>query len=143
MRRAQFGRVVRPVIALGLAGALTTIAACSRPGSAGDPTPTATTGVRITASPSPARSLSPIASPSPRTAATPPAPSVSPTAGPTPSPTRVTGTVPGQRYVVQPGDTLVAIAEEFGVTVEELIDANDLANPDVLRVGQELIIPGR
>jgi LysM repeat protein len=55
----------------------------------------------------------------------------------------VTGTVPGQKYVVQPGDTLVTIAEEFGVTVQELIDANRLDNPDVLRVGQELIIPGR
>ena len=45
--------------------------------------------------------------------------------------------------VVQPGDKLVSIAEEFGVTVQELIDANALTNPDVLRVGQELIIPGR
>ena len=143
MRRVAFVRVVRAVFTLGLAGALTAITACSRPGSSADPTPAATTAVRLTTSPSPARRLSPVASPSPRTAATAPAPSVSPTAAPTPSPTRVTGTVPGQKYVVQPGDTLVAIAEEFGVTVEELIDANDLANPDVLRVGQELIIPGR
>ena len=143
MRHVAFVRVVRAAITLGLAGTLTAITACSRPGSSADPTPAATTAVRLTTSPSPARRLSPVASPSPRTAATAPAPSVSPTAAPTPSPTRVTGTVPGQKYVVQPGDTLVAIAEEFGVTVEELIDANDLANPDVLRVGQELIIPGR
>ena len=143
MGRAAYVRVLRGAITLGLAGTLTPIVACSRPGSSGDPTPTATTAVRITASPSPARRLSPVASPSPQTAATATTPSVTPTAAPTPSPTRVTGTVPGQKYVVQPGDTLVAIAEEFGVTVEELIEANDLENPDVLRVGQELIIPGR
>ena len=142
MHRATFVRVIRVAMGLGLAGTLTATAACSRPGSSGNPTPTATTGVRITASPSPARQLSPVASPSPRAAATAP-PSVSPTVAPTPSPTRVTGTVPGQKYVVQPGDTLVSIAEEFGVTVQELIDANALTNPDVLRVGQELIIPGR
>ena len=143
MGRAAYVRVVRAAITLGLAGTMTTIMGCSRPGSAGDPTPAATTAVRITASPSPARRLSPVASPSPQTAATAAAPSVSPTVAPTPSPTRVTGTVPGQKYVVQPGDTLVTIAEEFGVTVQELIDANRLDNPDVLRVGQELIIPGR
>ena len=143
MRRVVFVRVVRAAIILGLAGTLTTITACSRPGSSADPTPAATTAVRLSASPSPARRLSPVASPSPRTAVTPTAPSVSPTAAPTPSPTRVTGTVPGQKYVVQPGDTLAAIAEEFGVTVQELIDANRLDNPDVLRVGQKVIIPGR
>ena len=143
MRRAAFVRVIRAATALGLAGTLTAMAACSRPGSTDNPTPTATTAVRITASPSAARPLSPVASPSPQRAATATAPGAAPTVAPTPSPTRVTGTVPGQKYVVQPGDTLVAIAEEFGVTVQELIDANGLTNPDVLRVGQELIIPGR
>ncbi len=143
MRRVASVRVVRAVTALGLAGTLVALVACSRPGSSADPTPTVTTTVRRIASPSPARQVSPVASPSPQVAATPTAPSVSPTSAPTPSPTRVTGTVPGQKYVVQPGDTLVAIAEEFGVTVQELIDANGLTNPDVLRVGQELIIPGR
>ncbi len=143
MGHAACVRVLRAAITLGLAVTLTLIVGCTRPGSAGDSTPTATTAVRSTASPSPARRLSPVASPSPQTAATATVPSVSPTVAPTPSPTRVTGTVPGQKYVVQPGDTLAAIAEEFGVTVQELIDANRLDNPDVLRVGQELIIPGR
>ena len=44
-------------------------------------------------------------------------------------------------YVVQSGDTLSAIAVEFGVTVEEIVAANDLADPDVLTLGQELKIP--
>ena len=144
MHRAAFVRVVRAATTLGLAGTLTAVTACSRPGSSDNPTPpTATTAVRLTASPSAARPLSPVASPSPRAATTAPAPGVSPAVAPTPSPTKVTGTVPGQTYVVQPGDTLGAIADEFGVTVQELIDANGLTNPDVLRVGQELIIPGR
>jgi LysM repeat protein len=44
--------------------------------------------------------------------------------------------------VVEPGDTLSAIAEKFGVTTQQLIDANRLSNPDLLNVGQELTIPG-
>ena len=53
------------------------------------------------------------------------------------------GTVPGQHYVVQEGDTLNAIAEKFGVPIEEIVKANNLTNPDVLSIGQELIISGR
>lgn len=44
-------------------------------------------------------------------------------------------------YTVQPGDTLAAIAQQFGVTVQEIVDANDIANPDVIRPGQVLEIP--
>jgi len=36
---------------------------------------------------------------------------------------------------------LGAIAQAHGVSVDDLIAANDLANPDVLSVGQTLIIP--
>jgi LysM repeat protein len=45
-------------------------------------------------------------------------------------------------YTVQLGDTLGAIAKEFGVTAEAIILANSLTDPDVLMVGQELKIPG-
>jgi competence protein ComEC len=34
------------------------------------------------------------------------------------------------------------IARKFEVDLEELIAANDLPNPDVLEVGQEIIVPG-
>ncbi|MFQ5947195.1 MAG: LysM peptidoglycan-binding domain-containing protein [Anaerolineae bacterium] len=44
-------------------------------------------------------------------------------------------------YVVQEGDLLLAIAEQFETTVEALMAANDLASPESLQVGQELIIP--
>lgn len=48
---------------------------------------------------------------------------------------------PAGLYVVQPGDTLGALAEEFGTTVAEIMAANSLSNPDDLQVGQPLIIP--
>ena len=44
-------------------------------------------------------------------------------------------------YQVQPYDFLSSIAERFGVTLEELIAANDLADPNQLEVGQILRIP--
>jgi len=47
----------------------------------------------------------------------------------------------GVTYVVRPGDTLAMIAAANGSTTQALIDANGLSNPDLLRAGQELIIP--
>ncbi len=44
-------------------------------------------------------------------------------------------------YTVRPGDMLSAIAMRYGVTVEALMQANNLRNPNVITVGQELIIP--
>ncbi len=44
-------------------------------------------------------------------------------------------------YVVQEGDTLSQIAERFNVPVEAIMGANDIANPDSLREGQELVVP--
>lgn len=46
-------------------------------------------------------------------------------------------------YTVKSGDTLGKIAEQFGVTVEELVALNNLANPDWLEPGMQLIIPAR
>lgn len=45
-------------------------------------------------------------------------------------------------YVIQPGDSLGYIASLFGTTVNELIRANALANPDMISPGQKLVIPG-
>lgn len=55
-----------------------------------------------------------------------------------------TGNVPtgsGTTYTVQPGDTLFAIAQRFGITVQDIVSANSMTNPNNLSVGQELIIP--
>jgi LysM repeat protein len=47
----------------------------------------------------------------------------------------------GQRvYIVQQGDTLSEIASRFGVTVEELVEANDIDDPNRILRGQRLEI---
>jgi len=45
-------------------------------------------------------------------------------------------------YIVQPGDTLAAIANRLGVRIDDLITLNGIQNPDLISVGQELKIPG-
>lgn len=46
-------------------------------------------------------------------------------------------------YTVVSGDTLSAIADDLGVTLDELLDANpDITNPNLINVGQEITIPG-
>jgi LysM repeat protein len=45
------------------------------------------------------------------------------------------------RYEVQQGDTFNAIARRYGVTVSQLLEANNLTESDRIFVGQKLIIP--
>ncbi len=45
------------------------------------------------------------------------------------------------QYVVQFGDTLAVVARKHQTSVEALIAANQLSNPDYLEVGQVLVIP--
>jgi LysM repeat protein len=92
------------------------------------PTPEVTATATATPEPSTATPEPPTATPEP------------PTATPEPSPAEPEGP---RRYVVQPGDTLRSIAEQFGVSVQALLEANNLTpeEADSLRVGQELIIP--
>jgi len=47
------------------------------------------------------------------------------------------------RYIVKPGDTLWAIARKFGISLEALIETNNIRNPNRLQPGTELIIPAR
>jgi LysM repeat protein len=49
--------------------------------------------------------------------------------------------LPGGTHIVQPGETLFSIGLLYGVPYLEIAAANELENPDMLRVGQELIIP--
>jgi LasA protease len=44
-------------------------------------------------------------------------------------------------HVVQAGDTLFGIAQKYGVSLESLMAANTLINPDVLSVGQIIALP--
>jgi LysM repeat protein len=47
----------------------------------------------------------------------------------------------GQTYVVQPGDTLYSIAVRYDTTVQALMVANNLSNPNLIYVGQTLKVP--
>ncbi len=44
-------------------------------------------------------------------------------------------------YTIQPGDTLIPISRKFGVTVEDIMEANGITDPRRLQIGQEIIIP--
>ncbi len=45
-------------------------------------------------------------------------------------------------YIVQPGDTLLSIANTYGVEPDAIATANNITNRNVLRVGQKLVVPG-
>jgi LysM repeat protein len=47
----------------------------------------------------------------------------------------------GDTYIVQDGDTLWDIAFSFDSTVEAIVAANNLDDPEDISIGQELIIP--
>lgn len=44
-------------------------------------------------------------------------------------------------YIVEKGDNLSTIAQNFGVSIAEIMDLNDIRNPRYLRVGQKLTMP--
>jgi LysM repeat protein len=46
-----------------------------------------------------------------------------------------------QFYVVKSGDTLAKIANSFDVTMQSLIDLNNIENPDIVPAGATLEIP--
>ena len=58
-----------------------------------------------------------------------------------PSRVRPAGFETGREHTVQPGETLSEIATAYGVTVEAVVKANSLRNPDAIRAGQTLFIP--
>lgn len=68
-----------------------------------------------------------------------PTPTPAPTATPTPAPTSPPQQVT-LKHVVQAGETLSEISEEYGVTVEEIQAANNLGD-ELIREGDELLVP--
>lgn len=46
-----------------------------------------------------------------------------------------------EQYVIQPGDSLAGIAQRYQVNLEQLVQANNLVNPDYVEVGQVLTVP--
>jgi LysM repeat protein len=86
----------------------------------------------VSSNPAPPPTLvPPTATPRPTATPVPPTPLAKPTAMPQ----------KGGTYTVQPGDELKHIAADNNVSIWKLIAANDIANPDSLRIGQELRIP--
>jgi murein DD-endopeptidase MepM/ murein hydrolase activator NlpD len=69
---------------------------------------------------------------------------------PTPSPSPETQTTPpiqatpviGPTYIVASGDSLILIANRFGVRLDDLMSANGITDPNQIFIGQSLIIPG-
>lgn len=99
------------------------------------PHPTPTPQPTSTPRPTPEATSTPTAVPS--SAAT---PTIAPTASPpTPAPTPAP-TAP-RTYVVQAGDTLAAIAQQFGVTVAAIQAANGIEDANQIVIGDVLVIP--
>jgi len=88
------------------------------------PTPTATRVVPPTDTPTPEGG--PTSTPPPEATAT-----------PVPVETRTDRTT----HVVQSGENLSQIAQRYGVSIEALVQANDLEDPSLIHAGQTLIIP--
>lgn len=103
-----------------------------RPSATAVPTRTPTPEPTATATPESSPTLEPTATPEPTAI---PEPTATPESPPAES--------SRQTYTVQPGDTLRSIAEDFGVSVADLLAANDLTpeEADTIRPGQELVIP--
>lgn len=145
-RRAPRGPLVLgagAALVLGAAG-IAVVSGVIQPGAA-DASPTASPDPSSSASPTVASTATPRPTPSPTagpsTEAT-AAPTLAPTAVPTPLPTSAPTPPPAQTtYVVQGGDTLAAIAQRFGTTVQALQAANGIEDPNEIVVGQVLVIP--
>jgi len=75
-----------------------------------------------------------------RTATVTPSPTTTPTATETPLPTATYTPIPPIEYIVQPGDTLGAIALEHDITIDELIAYNEL-DSEFIGEGQLLLLP--
>jgi LysM repeat protein len=58
------------------------------------------------------------------------------------SPTPLATPEPPRTYIVQPGDTLAAIAREFETSVTALVEVNGIADGRLISIGDELLIPG-
>ncbi|HEX3032331.1 MAG TPA: LysM peptidoglycan-binding domain-containing protein [Bacillota bacterium] len=105
------------------------------------PEPTTTTPEPTTTTPEPTTTTPEPTTTTPEPTTTTPEPTTT-----TPEPTTTTPlptTLPPNTfvYIVQPGDTLYKLAQQFNTTVNVLVALNGITNPNVLSVGQPLLIP--
>jgi LysM repeat protein len=52
------------------------------------------------------------------------------------------GATTGVIHVVQPGEGLLEIGRKYGIDANAIAEANNITNRNLLRVGQQLVIPG-
>lgn len=57
-------------------------------------------------------------------------------------PENAIATPTNKTYTVQPGDTLSGIAAQFGVSLASILKLNQIVDPNVLEVGQIIVLPG-
>lgn len=74
------------------------------------------------------------------------APTNSPTAMASPTPTTLpsptpTPTLASVRHIIQAGEMPLSIAAAYGISAAELMQANNISNPSLLQIGQELVVP--
>jgi LysM repeat protein len=79
--------------------------------------------------------------PLPTDTLTPPPPTPTPTITETPLPSDTPTPEGPLTYIVEPGDTLSSIADQFGVDILLLISVNNITDPSAINAGEELIIP--
>ncbi len=97
------------------------------------------TPVALVLIPSPTPTSTPTQTPTPTPTPTiTPTPTLTPTATPTATPTPIP---PARTYKVRQGDTLASIAKEFGISLQALLEANNLTERAVIRPGDTLLIP--
>jgi LysM repeat protein len=118
--------MTKTTLALMLTMALVTLTACG--GEVITPQPTIEEKIRPTNTPPPV--LEPTLRPTATAPLMPPASTATPTLTPTPV-----------IHVVQEGETLGAIAFQYGVSVEAIQAANGIENPQFLQIAQKLAIP--
>jgi len=112
------------------------------------PTPTPTsTSIPTPIVPTPTSTLTPALTPTPTLSPTPTSPSTpSPTATSTPTPTpsplpRPPYTGWTVAHIVQPGEYLALIANQYGVSYLDIAAYNQIDDPKLIHAGQVLIIP--
>ncbi|MDD5644199.1 MAG: LysM peptidoglycan-binding domain-containing protein [bacterium] len=47
----------------------------------------------------------------------------------------------GDTHTVKSGETLSAIAKSYGVTIVSLMEANDISDPNMIKIGDRIVIP--
>ena len=57
--------------------------------------------------------------------------------------TSIASMATGYTHEVKSGETLAAIATQYGVSVADIVQANSISNPNVIPVGKVLTIPAR